>query len=122
MRHHSGSFDLISSASRRPLTDQCLFLVPDVHNKFDKNAVMLHNGSNKLAYVAAQEAIEVRKVLQEEADARGHDVVLVVTTTPIKEDGAFKWATSFNVKVIGVVYERVARKYGAKLLTEIKEK
>jgi hypothetical protein len=88
-----------------------------VNNKFDKDAVMLHNGLNKLGYVAANQAPEVRKYLNEEAVTRGQDAVLVVSIGLIETDLG-TWSSSFTVKAVGIVYERIARKYAADLLKE----
>lgn len=111
MRHHKDSFDKIIAASKRPVKDQCLFLVPDVGNKFDSNAVMLHDGKVKLGYVAAGEAAKVKAILTQLAAEHGQDQVIVVTVPRVKNEGDFSWSTSINVKAVGYVYERVARKH-----------
>lgn len=87
-----------------------MFLVPDVGNRFDKNAVMLHDGRAKLGYVAAKEVLEVKRVLDELSSTVGQDQVLVIEIQPIANERDFSWSSSFNVKVIGAVYERIARK------------
>ncbi len=110
MKYYKGAHDRIIEASRRAPENQCLFLVPDVNSAYDKNAVMLHDGVQKLGHIAATECVEVRKFLDKESLARGQDAVLVVHVPPIKND-SFNWSTSFNVKVVGIVYERIARKY-----------
>lgn len=110
MRHYKDAHERIIEASRRPPEEQCLFLVPDVGNKFDKNAVMLHDGVRRLGHIAANECAEVKRLLDKEALERGQDAVLVVNIPPIKTDN-FIWSTSFNVKVVGIVYERIARKF-----------
>ena len=111
MRHHAGSFDKLIAASKLAARDQCLFLVPDVSNKFDANAVMLHDGKVKLGYVAAGEALGVKKILDKLTKERGQDQVIVVTVPPVKREGDFAWSTSITVKGVGFVYERVARKH-----------
>lgn len=111
MRHHRGSFDAIIAASKRPERDQRLFLVPDLGNKFDENAVMLHNGKVKLGYVAAGEAVKVKQVLTDLTKERGQDQVIVVTLPPVKREGDFSWSSSITVKGVGFVYERIARKH-----------
>lgn len=110
MKYYTNAHERIIEASRREPKDQCLFLVPDVNNKFDKDAVMLHDGVQKLGHVAAAECGAVRRYLEKEALARGQDAVLVVYVPPIKSDN-FQWSTSFNVKAVGIVYERIARKF-----------
>lgn len=114
MRHHQGSFERIIEASKRkrPL-HQGLFLVHDVNNRFDVNAVMLHDGVRKLGYVQAAQAATVRALLKAEGERAGQDVVIVVSMPPQSDSAA--WSTSFNVKGVGMVYERIARKYGQSL-------
>lgn len=115
MRYYKGAHERIIEASRRAPENQCLFLVPDVNNKFDKDAVMLHDGISKLGHIAATECGPVRRFLEKEALARGQDAVLVVHVPPIKSDN-FSWSTSFNVKVVGIVYERIARKFAQSIV------
>ena len=110
MKYYTGAHERIIEASRRAPENQCLFLVPDVNNKFDKDAVMLHDGVQKLGHIAAEECAAVRRFLEKEALSRGQDAVLVAYVPPIKSD-SFQWSTSFNVKVVGIVYERIARKF-----------
>jgi hypothetical protein len=111
MKHYADAFDKIIEISKRDRPDQCLFLVPDINNKFDKNAVMLHNGVSKLGHVVLAEAIEIRKILADQVLKFGQDVVLVVSIPPMTEN--FRWSSSLSVRVVGVVYERFARKYAA---------
>jgi hypothetical protein len=114
MRHHGAAFDKIIAASKRPAKDQCLFLVADVNNKFDANAVMLHNGKVKLGYVAAAEAARVKAVLDDLSKASGQDHVLVVKHAEVRRPGDFSWCTATNVTAVGHVYERIARKFAQK--------
>lgn len=111
MKYYKNAFDRIIEASQRAPEDQCLFLVADVNNKFDKNAVMLHNGVQKLGHISASECGVVKRFLSDEALERGQDVVLVVSMLPAND--TFHWNSSFTVKVVGLVNERVARKYAA---------
>lgn len=117
MKYYKGAHDRIIEASRRAPKDQCLFLVPDVNNKFDQDAVMLHDGVHKLGHIAAHECAAVRKFLDKEALDQGQDAVLVVTVPPITND-SFNWSTSFNVKVVGIVYERIARKFAPTIVNK----
>lgn len=112
MKYYPGAHEAIIKASRRDAADQCLFLVADVSNKYDKDAVMLHNGVQKLGHIAANECGAVRRFLEKESLDRGQDAVLVVHVSPNLSDN-FAWSTSFNVKVVGIVYERFARKFAA---------
>ena len=112
MRYYKSSFRRIAAASKREAAEQALFLVSDIGNKFDKNAVMLHDGTNKLGHVAATEAAQIRRILDQETTNEGQDQVIVVYLPEIKNDGNFEWSTSFNVTATGIVYERLARKFG----------
>jgi hypothetical protein len=105
------AFDRIVEASTRRTVDQLLFLVQDVNNPFDKDAVMLHDGVKKLGHVAAPEASAIKKFLDEIGIERNQNHVIVVSMQPIASKDAFKWSTSFNVQGIGMIYERIARKY-----------
>lgn len=108
---HNRAFDRIVAASNMPDEDQLLFLVPDEGNKFDTNAVSLHDGVRKLGHVSAREAPMIRKFIDRLSREKGQDQVLVVKARQIANKDSFKWSTSFNVSCIGVVYERIARKH-----------
>lgn len=112
MKYYNGAYERIIEASRRAPEDQCLFLVHDVGNKFDKDAIMLHDGVSKLGHIAASECGAVRAFLSKEGQLRGQDVVLVAYVPTIKND-SFSWSTSFSVKAVGLINERVARKFAA---------
>lgn len=111
MRHYPESFERIIDASKRADCDQRLFLVHDVGNKFDNNAIMLHDGQRKLGYVAAAEAPKIRKILDQLAQQNdGQDQVLVVKHFKISNEATFCWKSSISVTAIGYVHERIARK------------
>jgi hypothetical protein len=109
MKHYKDFFDKIIEISMRDRPDQGLFLVADIYNKFDTNAVMLHNGVSKLGSVNAQAAPAIRKIIDDETAKRGQDVVLVVSVPPLP--ASTHWSSSLTVAVVGVVYERIARKF-----------
>lgn len=117
MRFHDDSHARIIAASKRSGYHQRLFLVPDVRNAHDDNAVMLHNGAHKLAYVSRGEAPKVRKLLDELREKAGFDVVLVMHSQPINLPGS-SWANVFQLRAVGVVHERMARKHGLALEKE----
>lgn len=110
MRHHTDSGEFIYDASLLEPSEQRLFLVRDVNNQFDSNAVMLHNGARKLGYVSAQQAPKIRKVIDELSLIEGKDQVLVLNLAKQESPSATIWATSLDMKVVGYVYERIARK------------
>jgi len=110
MKYHNGAFDTLFDASQRPVLEQRLFLVPDIHNKFDSSAVMLHDGFRKLGYVSATLAPNVKEALDELSALEGKDQVLVVQLPKQENRAEFDWVSSLNVNVIGYVYERIARK------------
>lgn len=103
-------FARLRAASHRPAEDQLLFLVADVHNKFDKNAVMLHDGVKKLGNVVAAQAPAIRKLLDDAAIEHGQDQVIVMYLGELGNQP--NWS-SLTLQGIGMVYERVARKHAA---------
>lgn len=110
MRYYPQAHEKIVAASLRPADEQLLFLVADINNPHDKNAVALHDGRVKLGHVIAQSAGMVKRELDKLSAEHGQDQVLVVQVAPIKDAGDFAWSTSLNIKVVGYVYERIARK------------
>lgn len=101
---------------RLPVEDQLLFLVADVNNKLNTNAVMLHDGIRKLGYVVATQAPEIRALLDKLSLEMGQDFVIVVSFNfPAMTGGydpkTFEQSSSINVSGVGMVYERLARKY-----------
>lgn len=117
MKYYDNAYDRIIEASLRAPADQCLFLVPDIYNTHDSNAIMLHDGRRKLGHVARGEAAFIKRFLEKEAAAEGNDQVLVVSVSSIL-DKSFMWTSSFTVRIAGIVHERIARKHARKLLKE----
>lgn len=115
MKYHTktDAFGTIIAASAKEPEEQLLFLVADPSNTVDKNAVMLHSGVNKLGYVAAGEAEGIRKFIDQESLKAGQEQVIVVAVAPLSENA--RWGSSIAVKGIGLVYERIARKYAQSL-------
>ena len=121
MRFYPGSYDsLIKSIRTRDETERFMFIVPEVNNATDSNAIMLSDGRKKIGSVAASEAAVLRRVFEKWRAERGYDEVVVVqfkyppsvdTTYDVEN---FKRLGSFGVKGIYRVHERLARKFAAK--------
>lgn len=107
MRYYDGSHEYLKDASSRQGCWQRLFLVRDVGNPYDKNAVALHNGAIRLGHVVRGQAATVAKVLDEMAKELGGDAVIVVQTMCAIDN----WATLVRVKPIAYSPERPARKF-----------
>lgn len=121
MRFYPGSYDsLIKSIRTRDETERFMFIVPEVNNTTDSNAIMLSDGRKKIGSVAASEAAVLRRVFEKWRAERGYDEVVVVQFKyPPSVDTAydvenFKRLGSFGVKGIYRVHERLARKFAAK--------
>jgi hypothetical protein len=113
MRFHGDAIRLIDKIkSESSSLRQCLYLVPEVGNQYDKNAVMLHDGKRKLGYVSREFASTIRPVLeqwkrQNEDNQTGDDVVVC---TLVNSGWNSHESTTF-VTGIFRVNERVARKF-----------
>jgi hypothetical protein len=84
----------------------CLYLVPEPNNAHDKNAIMLHDGTKRVAYVQASEAPHIAEML------RGTEDVYCVYVTQIGHPGYDYSEPSFlRVTAFCRVDERLARKY-----------
>lgn len=121
MRFHDGSFESLARAAKvREAKAQCLFLVADVNNPKDENAVMLHDGVRKLGYVAATQAPAVKAILEGWKRESGNDEVAVVTFGEYVSTTATPryFQQLGNIKMRGVyrVNERFARKFATKQL------
>lgn len=117
-KYHPGGHDFVIKTSRVPAAEeQCLFLVADIN---DSSGVFLHNGKQRLGIVDSHQATFVRRFIEQETIANGHDVVLVCKTSYMSKhnEAFFKQCQSFSVSVEFVVNERLARKFSAKYLQE----
>ena len=121
MRFYEGSYDSLIRSIRQPVkSHRRLFLVPEVDNKHDVNAVMLSNGCRKIASVAAAEAPKLKALFEKWRCEKGYDEVIVVdfVYTPSVETqwevNNFKRLGSIKVKGLYRVHERLARKFAAK--------
>lgn len=118
MRFYDGSFDALIKAAHQPTpTKRCLFLVPEVKNTHDVNAIMLSNGKQKIASVSAADAPAIRLLFENWRREVGYDEVIVVdfvcepllkTSTDIVH---FKRLGSIRVEGLYRVHERLARKF-----------
>ena len=108
------AFRRLFEVSRQPIGEQQLYLLAD-SNPLDHEAVMLHDGVNKLGRVVAKEARVIREYLDNASLDRGQDQVIVVSLAPLVPPQGVSpstvWASSICVAGIGLVYERVARKH-----------
>jgi len=118
MRFYPGAFEYLKEASRRrDVFDQHLYLVADVTNKHDCNAVMLHNGKQKLGSVNALQATALRKVFAKwraEPDSPGDEVIVCRVDRIDYTAEDFKFVGSIVVHGKHRVSERLARKYADK--------
>lgn len=107
MRYYDGSHEYIEEATERLGCWQRLFLVRDVDNRHDKNAVMLHSGGQRLGYVVRDQTETVARALDDLRAQTGIDVVLVVQVV----GKVSNWTTAIKVKPIAYSPERPARKF-----------
>jgi len=121
MRFYDGSYDSLIRSARQPVkSHRLMFLVPEVDNKQDVNAVMLSNGRQKIASIAAAEAPMLKALFERWRREKGYDEVIVVdfVCTPSVETqwevNSFKRLGSIKVKGLYRVHERLARKFAAK--------
>jgi hypothetical protein len=80
MRFHQGSLSYIDNIRKKPTFNQRLFLLPDLKNTHDANAMMLHNGDKILGYVSAKEAGALKIILDDMHYANGGKQHVVVCT------------------------------------------
>lgn len=119
MRFYSGAHDYIHDASRQDVLEQCLYLVPERDNKYDVNAVMLHNGRKKLGSVEANDAAKVKRLLQQwksenGGGIEGEDVIVVRCDSVPIDAKTFEFKGSVQVRGMYRVNERLARKFSNK--------
>lgn len=107
MRFYAGAHEYLKEAASRKGPAQRLFLVRDVGNPYDVNAVALHNGATRLGHVVRDEARGVARVLDKLTADIGGDAVIVVEI-----NGAINnWMPCIKVKPIAYTPERPARKF-----------
>ena len=113
MRFYKGAHEELLATSRKDVEEQLLFLVPEVDNNYDINAVMLHNGKQKLGSVTATEAPKLKHMLQQWREENGgKDDVVVCRMWRVDHNlDYFKLAGSITVRGVHRVNERLARKF-----------
>ncbi len=116
MRFYDGAADYLRQAAKRSDLEQRVFLLRDVGNPHDDNAVMAHNGKHKLGHVSRHEAKKVCEVLDELKRGAGSDQVLLLSIPPSEVTGNY---ASIQGKVIGFCPERPARKYAQHLARQM---
>ena len=124
MRFYKGAHEYLHTVSQlRNTFDQCLYLVPEMDNKHDVNAVMLHNGKKKLASVNATDSAKIKAMLarwkDENGGGRNEDVI--VCRIPDKYMDAKSYCQLGSIQVYGMqrVNERLARKFSDKQRKEV---
>ena len=119
MRFYKGGHEALWKASKEMSYapyKQNLYLVAEVDNNNDVNAVMLHNGKQKIASVSATDAPAIKRILAERLDGSKGDDVIVCTIDRIYESlDDFTYRGSITIRGIYRVNERFARKYAEHL-------
>lgn len=105
MRFYEESYDRLIAQSKNAAISQRLFLVQEVNNEHDQNAIMLHDGERKIASVTADQARAIKKILLNTND------VIVCNIGYISSKAEFKKMLSYTVKGMYIVNERLARKF-----------
>lgn len=122
MRFYAGAHEYLHKAGQqRDVFDQYLYLVPEVDNKYDVNAVMLHNGKQKLGSVEAKDAAKVKRLFDEWKDANPmhlDDVIVVRMDQVYQHLSDFKYRGSIPVRGMYRIHERLARKFSNKHLKD----
>jgi hypothetical protein len=106
MRHYDkGNTRAWVQHFREENAKKCLYLVPEPSNTHDKNAIMLHDGEKRVAYVQASEAPHLAEMLN------GTEDVYCVYVTQVGHGASTYEPTFLRVKAFCKVDERLARKY-----------
>ena len=118
-RFYPGAHEYLYKVSRfvRETEEKCLYLVPEINNQHDSNAVMLHNGKMKLGNVAVELAPQVRSMLTAWAKESGSEDVVACTLQEVQWNVdllTFKQQAAHNVQGRYRVNERMARKFSDK--------
>lgn len=119
MRFYPGAHDYIHRASKEDVLYQCLYLVAERDNKYDVNAVMLHNGKKKIGSVEVNDAAKVKRILHEwnvqnGGGIEGDDVIVVRCDAMPIDAKTFEFKGSVQVRGMYRVNERLARKFSNK--------
>lgn len=111
MRFYEGAHEYLFKALKLRSYQQCVYLVPEVDNKYDSNAVMLHNGKQKLGSVSATEAPAIKRLL--ESYGKNNVLICSYATGWDMNFESFKRLGSISVWSTEIVNERLARKFAA---------
>ena len=117
MRFYKDAFDyLLKAAEKKDVFDQHLYLVVEADNKHDVNAVMLHNGRQKLGTTVATEAPLLKRLMTNWKTGSRDDSVVVcnIDRIYINKKVDFPFRGSIIVHGKHRVNERLARKYADK--------
>lgn len=116
IQYSQGFSSLYRASQAKEKLERFLFLIPDVANKHDRNAVMIHDGKRKLGYVAAVQAPRVRALFDRWKVEDGFDSVIVCDIGWMSNVTYEFLKKSSTTEVTGLarVHERAARKYAAK--------
>lgn len=119
MRFYSGAHEYLHKVglNHSDRFDQCLYLVPEMGNPYDANAVMLHNGKQKLGSVEATAAHKIRQILNKwktENGSLGEDVIVVRMQQHNDSLQYYKQRGNISVRSMHRVNERLARKFSNK--------
>lgn len=110
MRFYPGAFKALWEASKSERS-QHLYLVAEVDNNYDINAVMLHNGKQKLGSVTAIQAPSIKRLMKKMRDETGSDAVIVCTIVTHQSFADFSSRGSLTIQGKYSVNERLARKF-----------
>lgn len=110
-------------AKETDCSKQCLYLVADIKNAHDVNAVMLSDGKRKLGSVAGTEALEIRDMLDDWLCEVGTDDVITVCIDAnfklnSRYPGTERGGSVIRVTGFGRINERIARKFSDKFRKE----
>lgn len=115
MRFYKGAHEYLYSIKDKDIKDQCLYLVPELDNDADINAIMLRNGKQKLGSVSASQAPYLKKLFQNWQNDNSGSNDVIVCEMRIFDHGLdfFRRTGSISVKGVYRVNERLARKFSA---------
>ncbi len=114
MRFYPGAHDyLYSQRWTQEYEDKLLFLVPEVDSKYDINAIMLHNGTQKLASLSAEDAAKLKPLFEANPN---RIMVCQMDSFSGYDKGQFSRLASLKIYPKQWADERAARKYGQHVL------
>jgi hypothetical protein len=114
MRYYSGAHQFLWNINNTSVPeDRCLFLVADVANTHDKNAVMLHNGKQKLGNVRREDAPRIKNLLDKWKQESGYEMVIAVNYLHHRGNTFAEFTAKLDMAFRGLfkINERTARKF-----------